>query len=126
MLKKTPGRIVSALNDEINAILANPKTNARLTELGGTVKREHKAHQAHRGRAALLCARSEELSESQDLGLFYIGVLCRRYFDTLYRHRHIDIGAARLTRQRMHVHRDKPRATFYDVPIGLYGKLNVH
>ena len=36
---KTPVQIVNALNTEINAILADPKTRARLADLGGTVLR---------------------------------------------------------------------------------------
>src|SRR5262245_48153329 len=35
--KNTPVEIVRKLNNEINAALANPKVNARLIELGGTV-----------------------------------------------------------------------------------------
>jgi tripartite-type tricarboxylate transporter receptor subunit TctC len=35
--KNTPAEIVNKLNSEINAALANPKVNARLIELGGTV-----------------------------------------------------------------------------------------
>jgi tripartite-type tricarboxylate transporter receptor subunit TctC len=35
--KNTPGEIVDKLNKEINAALANPKINAQLADLGGTV-----------------------------------------------------------------------------------------
>jgi tripartite-type tricarboxylate transporter receptor subunit TctC len=35
--KNTPGRIVELLNKEINAVLAEPKMQARLIDLGGTV-----------------------------------------------------------------------------------------
>ena len=35
--KKTPAKIVNGLNSEINAILDSPETNARLTDLGGTL-----------------------------------------------------------------------------------------
>ena len=35
--QKTPVQIVNGLNNEINTILANSKTHARLTDLGGTV-----------------------------------------------------------------------------------------
>ena len=35
--KATPAEIVERLNKEINAGLADPKLNARFTELGGTV-----------------------------------------------------------------------------------------
>jgi tripartite-type tricarboxylate transporter receptor subunit TctC len=35
--KATPTEIVSKLNAEINAILADPKMKARLADLGGTV-----------------------------------------------------------------------------------------
>ena len=35
--KNTPAEIVNKLNNEINAALADPKINARLTDLGGTV-----------------------------------------------------------------------------------------
>jgi tripartite-type tricarboxylate transporter receptor subunit TctC len=35
--RNTPAEIVQKLNYEVNAVLANPKTNARLADLGGTV-----------------------------------------------------------------------------------------
>jgi tripartite-type tricarboxylate transporter receptor subunit TctC len=35
--KGTPSEIVNLLNREINATMTEPQTNARLTELGGTV-----------------------------------------------------------------------------------------
>jgi tripartite-type tricarboxylate transporter receptor subunit TctC len=35
--RNTPAEIVQKLNNEINAVLADPKTNARLADLGGTV-----------------------------------------------------------------------------------------